>query len=39
VVNLNLGADSLAAWLTGQGYTVARLASRKGYRVLEVRRG
>jgi 16S rRNA G1207 methylase RsmC len=39
VVNRNLGADSLAAWLTGQGYTVARLASRKGYRVLEVRRG
>jgi 16S rRNA G1207 methylase RsmC len=37
VVNRNLGADSLAAWLTGQGYAVSRVASRKGYRLLEVR--
>ena len=37
VVNRNLGADSLAAWLADQGYAVARIASRKGYRVLEVR--
>jgi 16S rRNA (guanine1207-N2)-methyltransferase len=37
VVNRNLGADSLAAWLGRQGFAVARLASRKGYRLLEVR--
>jgi 16S rRNA G1207 methylase RsmC len=39
VVNRNLGADSLATWLGGEGYAVERIASRKGYRVLEVRRG
>jgi 16S rRNA G1207 methylase RsmC len=38
VVNRNLGADSLAAWLAEQGYAVTRIASRKGYRLLEVRR-
>jgi 16S rRNA (guanine1207-N2)-methyltransferase len=38
VVNRNLGADSLAGWLGQQGYAVARLASRKGYRLLDVRR-
>jgi 16S rRNA G1207 methylase RsmC len=37
VVQRNLGADSLAAWLAGQGFTVTRLKSKKGYRVLEVR--
>ena len=38
VVNRNLGADSLATWLAQQGYAVSRIASRKGYRLLEVRR-
>jgi len=38
VVNRNLGADSLAAWLADQDYAVRRTASRKGYRLLEVRR-
>jgi 16S rRNA (guanine1207-N2)-methyltransferase len=37
VVQRHLGADSLAAWLTGEGYEVARLASKRGYRVLELR--
>jgi 16S rRNA (guanine1207-N2)-methyltransferase len=36
VVQRNLGADSLAAWLGGQGYAVRRLKSKKGYRVLSV---
>jgi 16S rRNA G1207 methylase RsmC len=39
VVNRNLGADSLAAWLGTQGYGVARISSRKGYRILQVRHG
>jgi 16S rRNA G1207 methylase RsmC len=39
VVARNLGADSLAHWLTGQGYVVRRHASSKGYRVFAVRRG
>ncbi|WP_315503219.1 methyltransferase [Actinomyces viscosus] len=38
VVLKNLGADSLAAWLTGQGWDVSRQASSKGFRVLRVRR-
>ncbi len=37
VVQRNLGSDSLAAWLEEQGFAVARLKSKKGYRVLEVR--
>ena len=37
VVHKNLGSDSLASWLTAQGWKVARLASRQGYRVLSVR--
>ncbi len=37
VVQRNLGADSLSAWLTEQGFEVTRLKSKKGYRVLEVR--
>lgn len=37
VVQRNLGSDSLAAWLTEQGFGVTRLKSKKGYRVLEVR--
>jgi 16S rRNA (guanine1207-N2)-methyltransferase len=39
VVGKNLGADSLQAWLTDQGWPTARLASAKGFRVLESRRG
>ena len=39
VVLKNLGADSLATWLTGQGWDVSRQASSKGFRVLRVRRG
>ncbi len=37
VVQRNLGSDSLAAWLAEQGFAVARLKSKKGYRLLEVR--
>ena len=39
VVGKNLGADSLQRWLDEQGYPTTRLASAKGFRVLEVRRG
>jgi 16S rRNA (guanine1207-N2)-methyltransferase len=39
VVAKNLGADSLATWLADQGWPTTRLASRKGFRVLEVTRG
>jgi 16S rRNA G1207 methylase RsmC len=35
VVGKNLGADSLQRWLDGQGYPTTRLASAKGFRVLE----
>lgn len=38
VVGKNLGADSLQRWLGDQGYPATRLASAKGFRVLEVRR-
>jgi 16S rRNA (guanine1207-N2)-methyltransferase len=38
VVGKNLGADSLQRWLTGTGWPTRRLASAKGFRVLEVRR-
>jgi 16S rRNA (guanine1207-N2)-methyltransferase len=37
VVQRNLGADSLAAWLATQGFEVRRLKSKKGYRILEVK--
>ena len=37
VVQRNLGSDSLAAWLAERGFAVARLKSKKGYRLLEVR--
>src|ERR1700682_5749904 len=36
VVQRNLGADSLSAWLATQGFEVNRLKAKKGYRVLEV---
>ena len=39
VVGKNLGADSLQRWLGEQGYPTTRLASAKGFRVLETRRG
>ena len=38
VVGKNLGADSLQRWLTDGGWPTARLASAKGFRVLETRR-
>jgi 16S rRNA G1207 methylase RsmC len=37
VVGKNLGADSLQRWLGEQGWPASRLASAKGFRVLEVR--
>jgi 16S rRNA (guanine1207-N2)-methyltransferase len=37
VVQKHLGADSLAAWLGGEGWQVTRLAARQAYRILEVR--
>ena len=39
VVGKNLGADSLQRWLGEQGWPTTRLASAKGFRVLEARRG
>lgn len=38
VVGKNLGADSLQRWLGDQGFPTGRLASAKGFRVLETRR-
>jgi 16S rRNA (guanine1207-N2)-methyltransferase len=38
VVGKNLGADSLQRWLGEQGFPAGRLASSKGFRVLESRR-
>jgi 16S rRNA (guanine1207-N2)-methyltransferase len=38
VVGKNLGADSLQRWMGDQGYPTERLASAKGFRVLETRR-
>jgi 16S rRNA (guanine1207-N2)-methyltransferase len=37
VVGKNLGGDSLQRWLGEQGYPAERLASAKGFRVLEAR--
>ncbi|QZY30929.1 class I SAM-dependent methyltransferase [Nocardioides coralli] len=39
VVGKNLGADSLQRWLGDQGWPTERLASAKGFRVLETRHG
>lgn len=36
VVQRHLGADSLAAWMTEEGWAVRRVASKQGYRVLRV---
>ena len=38
VVGKNLGSDSLAEWLTDQGFPTAKVGSAKGFRVLETRR-
>ncbi|WP_205473948.1 class I SAM-dependent methyltransferase [Nocardioides sp. SYSU D00038] len=38
VVGKNLGADSLQRWLVEQGHPTTRIASAKGFRVLECRR-
>jgi 16S rRNA G1207 methylase RsmC len=38
VVGKNLGGDSLQRWLTDQGYPTSRIASAKGFRVLETLR-
>ena len=38
VVGKNLGADSLQRWLGEQGWPTVRLATSKGFRVLETRR-
>jgi len=38
VVNKHLGSDSLATWLSAQGWDVRREASKAGYRVLQVRK-
>jgi 16S rRNA G1207 methylase RsmC len=38
VVGKNLGADSLQRWLGEEGYPTVRVASAKGFRVLESRR-
>lgn len=37
VVRKNLGADSLQQWVTEQGFSCDRLASAKGFRILEAR--
>lgn len=38
VANKHLGADSLANWLSSEGWRVTRVASKSGYRVLQVTR-
>lgn len=39
VVHKHLGSDSLQRWLAEQGYPATRLASVRGFRVLDVQRG
>jgi 16S rRNA (guanine1207-N2)-methyltransferase len=36
VVKRSMGSDSFASWLAEQSYGVRRLASKRGYRILEV---
>ncbi len=36
VVQKHLGSDSLAEWMTANGWAATRLGSRKGFRILEV---
>ncbi|HKC18637.1 MAG TPA: methyltransferase [Candidatus Dormibacteraeota bacterium] len=38
VVPRNLGSDSLQKWLNENGFHATRLKSKKGYRILEVRK-
>ena len=38
VVQRHLGSDSLAEWLTAQGYPTERLGSRRAYRILDTTR-
>jgi 16S rRNA (guanine1207-N2)-methyltransferase len=38
VVHKNLGSDSLARWMTEQGWAVVRRSSHDGYRLLDVTR-
>jgi 16S rRNA (guanine1207-N2)-methyltransferase len=38
VVQKHLGADSLARWILEQGYACDRVASKAGFRLLEIRR-
>ena len=38
VVQKHLGSDSLAKWLTENGWTVERRGSRQGYRLLDLSR-
>jgi 16S rRNA (guanine1207-N2)-methyltransferase len=38
VVHRHLGADSLASWLGEEGWTVVRVGSKSGYRILRVHR-
>lgn len=38
VVNRHLGADSLHRWLEDEGWSVTRIGSRSGFRLLTVRR-
>jgi len=38
VVGKNLGADSLQRWLIEQGWPTTRVASARGFRVLEIQR-
>jgi 16S rRNA (guanine1207-N2)-methyltransferase len=39
VVQKHLGSDSLQRWLNASGWPTARLASARGYRVLQARHG
>lgn len=36
VVHKHLGSDSLARWLESEGWPTSRVASRQGYRILDV---
>ncbi|MCD4549221.1 class I SAM-dependent methyltransferase [Schaalia sp. lx-260] len=36
VVQKNLGADSLITWLSSVGFPAQKIASKKGYRIIEV---
>ena len=38
VVSRNLGADSLAQWMSERGFPTTKLGSSKGFRVLEVKK-